>query len=423
MNQLYKHNNSLKSLFSSLSSGSVVADLRNQVNLDCIDRVLREALSIEDMRQAGSFFTGDELATEAVNGFTSAITPDSAVLDPTCGAGNLLIACSRKLPIENSLTATLKKWGNVLYGYDLYDSFVEATKLRIILEAIHRGATPDCSLEDAASLLDNIRVTDATEITSEELLDITHLIMNPPFSMWEMKDSKNWNAGIVNAAAVIFEHYLDRLPPRCQVSAILPEVLRSGTRYEKLRRYTSDRLTGTVQLKGQFNSKTDVDVFTLQGVLTGSNKSIDWRTSGRTAESVLNDYFEVSVGPLVAYRSPEEGELHPYIHSKNLPQWEIVEEFTEHRRFTGRVVTPPFVVIRRTSRPSSKYRALGTIISGNTPIAVENHLIIIKPRSNTLTDCERLTETLMSENTNGFLNERIRCRHLTVGAVKEIPYP
>ncbi|MEG8242295.1 hypothetical protein MKS77_08630 [Acinetobacter baumannii] len=40
------------------------------------------------------------MATATVKAFPSAVTFDSIILDPTCGAGNLLIECSRMLGVE-----------------------------------------------------------------------------------------------------------------------------------------------------------------------------------------------------------------------------------------------------------------------------------------------------------------------------------
>ncbi|WP_241152696.1 hypothetical protein, partial [Pseudomonas viridiflava] len=75
--------------------------------------------------------------------------------------GNLLIECSRSLPISNTLSETLESWGNTLFGYDLFEVFIESTKLRLILEAIHRGATKDCSIEKALSCFPGIKQSDA----------------------------------------------------------------------------------------------------------------------------------------------------------------------------------------------------------------------------------------------------------------------
>ena len=54
-------------------------------------------------------------------------------------------------------------------------------------------------------------------------------------------------------------------------------------------------------------------------------------------------------------------------------------------------------------------------------VAVENHLIVVKPKNSSLSDCKKLMNILRSENTNNFLNKRIRLRHLTIQMVKDIP--
>ncbi len=422
MNQLLEHNHSLKMLFSSLTPGSDRAELKSKVCLDQIDKVLRSVLSIEDMRQAGSFFTGDELATEVVRGFSAPVNSQSVVLDPTCGAGNLLIACSRLLGVRELLSETLVQWGGVLRGYDLYASFVESTKLRLILEAINRGCRPDCTVEEAMELLPGIKTLDAMSVSSANVADVTHIIMNPPFSIWESPKRDFWRAGKVNAAAVIFEHYASILPSDCCVNAILPEVLRSGSRYGDWRNFVEAHIAGAATIMGRFNSKTDVDVFTLLGERCLLGHEIDWHINTDSEYPPLSEFFDVSVGRLVAYRDPEEGESYPYIHPRNVPLWETVRQFDERRKFQGTVIQPPFVVVRRTSRPNDRFRAAGAIIVGDEPVAVENHLIIIKPKSNKVEDCKIMLRVLKSPQTNKFLNDRIRCRHLTVVAVKQIPY-
>jgi hypothetical protein len=100
-----------------------------------------------------------------------------------------------------------------------------------------------------------------------------------------------------------------------------------------------------------------------------------------------------------------------------------MKTFEDTRQYRGRVYNTPFVAIRRTSRPGHPYRATATIISGKTPVAVENHLIVCQPKNNTLKMCKALLAHLKTAMTNKFLDERIRCRHLTVGAIQEIPVP
>lgn len=420
MNQLISHNSNLRSFFSSMGEGYDTAELKAIVNLDEMDSVIRGALSIKDMRQIGSFFTGDELASD-LSTFSTPITKYSAILDPACGAGNLLIACSRLLPSHKSLTKTLTQWGRILNGFDLHESFVEATKLRVILEAVNRGAIADCSIDDALQLLPGIEVFDAMSATKEKIKHVTHVVMNPPFSIWDSPNRDFWKKGKVNAAAVIFEHYMKILPKGCECNSILPEVLRSGSRYNHWRYFIEKNIIGKIKIIGRFNTKTDVDVFTIHGHIANKNKNLNWQIESKPG-SKISDYFDVSVGRLVAYRDIEEGVLRPYVHSKNVQPWQTILQPTEKRRFKGTVIKPPFVVIRRTSSPTDRHRAVGAIISGKEAVAVENHLIIIKPKDNTIRSCKKMLEVLQSNETNDFLNIRMRCRHLTVSAVQQIPF-
>ena len=99
-----------------------------------------------------------------------------------------------------------------------------------------------------------------------------------------------------------------------------------------------------------------------------------------------------------------------------------MHEFNQSRRHEGKVYKPPFVVIRRTSRPGHPYRAAATVIAGKEAVAVENHLIVCEPKAKTLKMCKKLMTQLKTQTINKFLDERIRCRHLTVGAVAAIPF-
>ncbi|EMC0409424.1 N-6 DNA methylase [Vibrio fluvialis] len=416
MNSLTSHNVAMRTLLLSNDKDQ----LKNLVDLDNIDLVLRELLTIEEMREAGSFFTGQKLATKAVN-LLPAITSSSVVLDPTCGAGNLLIEASRKLGVEHTLSATLKIWGQVLRGFDIHLHFVEATKLRIVVEALNQGVEQDCDLDEAFELLSNIQVRDALKIRSEDLKDVTHVLMNPPFTIMPSPRENYWKAGKVNAAGIVFDKYLRYLPKGCKVSAILPDVLRSGSRYNEFREFVSDSMQAVVNVWGRFNNKTDVDVFLLSGTIGDNDQVAVWHTAV-DAESTISDYFEVRTGPLVAYRDPEEGPEYPYFYPKICPQWEIIREVTETRCFSGRALSPPFVVIKRTSSPSDKNRASATLINLREPVVIENHMIVVTPKDGRVSTCKKLMKVLQSQQTNDFLNERIRLRHLTVGVIKDIPF-
>lgn len=389
-----------------------------------VERHLRKVIPIQQLRDAGSFFTGDELAGEAVGFLEATISEDSFIIDPACGAGNLLIAASKKLPvIESSLRSTLTLWGQCLAGLDLFKEFVETTKLRLVLEAVSRGAFPDLSdIDVAKGMLPYIQENNAFEDVSV-FKRATHVIVNPPFYKMPAGESCAWADGKVNAAAKFMELIVHHAQRGCLVSAILPDVLRSGTRYEKWRTLTAERLECTIIPSGRFDRKTDVDVFLLNGVVTNSENEPDW-LGVRGAESCVGDFFEISIGPVVPYRDKQDGEAVPYIHPRNLIVWDEVKavDITETWKYSGTLKKPPFVAIRRTSSPSDTYRAAGTLIKGKQWIAVENHLIVARPKSGKVGDCKKLLKMLQDSNANDFLNQRIRCRHLTVTAVKEIPW-
>ncbi|MGR4050478.1 N-6 DNA methylase [Kosakonia cowanii] len=412
-----KYNEALRNIILSAPLGNAI----DSIDLDEIDLILRDSYSIENMRQSGTFFTGLELATKALDSFPDQINAQSVILDPTCGAGNLLVLCSRKLAIHPKLTQTLSIWGKQLKGYDLYESFIEGAKLRIIIDALNRGAKMDCDINTALNLLPNITVKDALNINHDDLKDITHMIMNPPFMLSKSPKNNYWKKGKVNSAGIFLDHYLRLLPSNCSISAILPDVLRSGSRYADFRKYVECNFVGKCNIWGRFNKKTDVDVFILMGKTTyNSTKRISWSLD-------LGDYnqlsskYDVRVGPLVAYRDPQEGKEHPYFHPKNSPAWEIITKQTEKRKFEGALIHPPFVLVKRTSSPTDKYRASATVINLEIPVAIENHMIVIKPKDSTLKSCLELLGILKSSQTNDFLNNRIRTRHLTVGVIKEIP--
>lgn len=417
MNQLILHNNELRHSIDTFKNNKS----SDYIDLDSIDRTLRGFLSIEQMKLVGAFFTGQELAKKTIDSFNIAITSNSVILDPTCGAGNLLIECSRKLKVKKNLSDTLKEWGQILRGYDLYESFIDASKLRIIIEALSRGVNKDCNIEEALKYLPHVKVKDAMTVTASELSDVTHAIMNPPFIDWHSPKKDYWKQGKVNSAGVIFDHFIRFLPNNCNISAILPDVLRSGSRYQDFRNFISSEMNANCQVWGRFNHQTDVDVFILSGLKKPfCQNSIEWFTDlGRYTR--LSEYFNVRVGPLVAYRDPETGPCYPYFHPKNSPIWNTVTNVTEKRRFEGTVVRPPFVLVKRTSSPSDRYRAAATIINLKELVAVENHMLILIPKNGKLADCKKLLKILKSGKTNDFLNHRARMRHLTVGVVKDIP--
>ena len=96
--------------------------------------------------------------------------------------------------------------------------------------------------------------------------------------------------------------------------------------------------------------------------------------------------------------------------------------FTEKRKHNGLAYKPPFVVIRRTSRPGDVYRATATVINGKSPKSLSRTISSSASRKDgKLTTSKRLMLQLKTDAVNEHLNARIRCRHLTVKAIKEVP--
>ncbi len=175
-----------------------------------------------------------------------------------------------------------------------------------------------------------------------------------------------------------------------------------------------------------FDESADVDVFLLRVVRRKEGKSAGkrfrWAKTVDQKVTTVGDFFDVHVGRVVPHRDPKTGKEHPYIHPRCIPTWKIVRTFSEKRRHEGMVYRTPFVAIRRTSRPGHPYRATATVIAGKKSVAVENHLIVCEPKDKTLKSCRILMRKLKKKAVNKFLDNRIRCRHLTVGAVAAIPF-
>jgi hypothetical protein len=390
-------------------------------------KVLRSLVPVLELRQSGVFFTNRNLADRLASLIVPEIKRGIVLYDPACGAGDLLLACARHLPVSGDLETTLNQWNYRLRGADLYQPFTRATKIRLLLLAIERSSqlhAPSLRLEQ---LFPDIQVRD-TLSSEEAILDNVCIVINPPYTMVETPKTCTWTSGLVSQAALYLEKYVKYATPGTKIAAILPDVLRTGTRYRKWReRIEQYAKIEEVELTGCFDPLTDVDTF-ICSLCVGKNvaeRGGDWWTSRKEIDNTtkrVGDCFEVRVGPVVPHRHKLEGPLYPYIYAHQLPSWQSVEEISESRNFSGTTFNPPFVVVRRTSRPGDKYRAIGTIITGEGPVAVENHLIVFKPRSNSLEDCFQLMEVLRRPQTNDWLNERIRCRHLTVTAMQNLPW-
>ena len=383
---------------------------------------LRALVSVERLRTDGVFFSGSPLAKRALRVLAGELTESSRIYDAACGAGDLLLACANHLPTRRTLHDTLKLWGQCLIGRDIHAEFISAAKYRLTLLAINRGVRP--TFIEPTRYFQKLRVGRG-ELDKRCLHKATHLVLNPPFGHTVAPVECSWKRGRVSMAAVFLESCLENVLPGTRVIAILPDVLRSGTGYAAWR----DVIAGLCDIRrvviyGRFARWADVDVFILDARRTAEDRCTrrrSWPSLASSPQS-LKQSFDISVGSVVDYRDEAKGPWMRFLCTRNSPRWTTINEINTRRRTTQKGVTPPFVVVRRTSSPSDRERASATIVTGTHPVAVENHLIVLRPKDRSFRSCKELLKVLRDYRTSAWLNKRIRCRHLTVAAVGEIPW-
>ncbi|MBN1795909.1 MAG: N-6 DNA methylase [Sedimentisphaerales bacterium] len=403
---------------------------QNQVRITSIlngevSTKLRIFVPLKNRREIGAFFTGHHLAQRISRQATSKITSSTIIADIACGAGDLLLACAQKLPIAENVIDTLNLWGQHLMGFDIHPEFIYTTKIRLVLLAISRHKefkSPVSKNPDSFFPM----ITQKDFLTCpEEVSKATHIVINPPYNESITLPNCIWASGSVSAASLFMDACILNASPGTHVSAILPDVLRSGSSYEKWRNHIESLCSKiSINRYGQFDEWADIDVFTLNLQTGNTNKKRKpiWRRLIRQPHNgIVSDYFSVHVGSLVPHRHPKKGPSVAYIHSKILPEWGRVNRINERRKFNGTLFQPPLVLVRRTSRPGNN-RAIGTIITGKRKIAVENHLLVLLPNNKTIAQCTKLLRVLKSTQTNKWLDNRIRCRHLTVQSIKDLPW-
>ena len=90
--------------------------------------------------------------------------------------------------------------------------------------------------------------------------------MNPPFTYQPAPEHLLWSSGRTSTAAMFLAKAVDQSQRGTKITAILPDVIRTGSRYERLRSLVGERLKiASIETYGQFDQWTDVDVFVLKG--------------------------------------------------------------------------------------------------------------------------------------------------------------
>lgn len=391
---------------------------------------LRKSVLTSTLQEKGAFFTPAELKEVALGPVIRDGLPEWTAWDPACGAGDLLLGVAEHLPICPSLEATILSWSACLFGSDVESVFLRAARARLVLAAYDRGsrATLRTATRSLSESFPGLRIQDALDPGAKQPLAY-FVVLNPPFIDVPSPGGCTWTTGNTSAAAVILERCLVASRPGTRIVAILPDVLRSGSRYRAWRRMVESYAElRRIQIYGIFDPTADVDVFILDVAVTaargfeaGPTEDPRWRGVD-TDGGNLGDLCIVAVGTVVPHRDEEVGPDRPYLHSSDAPQWGTVSEGLPRRRFAGTVFKPPFVVVRRTSSPSDGQRPVGTLVIGTEPIAVENHLLVIRPKHGGVRNCREILRVLRDPATREWLDRRIRTRHLTVAALRELPW-
>lgn len=384
---------------------------------------LRRLVGIETRRDYGAFFTDSLLATKVINYFKPSFNCDSYIYDPACGAGNLLIASSDYM----QRTGVDFNPSVQLLGTDIHQEFVEASKLRLKTNIVLKQTNTLHIDNESGKNLDNSIVIGDGLLKSSFYEKATHIIVNPPFNQVITSEKLSWSKGKVSAAALFIYKIIQNGNAGVSIIAILPDVLRSGTRYEKWRALVQQEcIIGRTKLLGQFDKHADVDVYAIELTKRRETKTKKAHTNSQVPAAasnskILKDEFDICVGPVVDNRDAQKGPSNPYVISRGLKGWTTQNDVALTRRHEGKTFEGPFVVIKRTSRTTDVNRAVATIISIPSPAYVDNHLIVLKPKSGSLMDCRKALTLLKDNRTNKWLNQQIRCRHLTVKIVSKIP--
>lgn len=415
---------SIRELISTGRSGDWAA--QNALLDGAASKELKSTVPLARRRRMGAFFTGSGLAAGA---FENLAAEPEAVFDPACGAGDLLLRAALRLPIQATSEATLKEWGKRLSGFDLVPEFVQACRLRLALLACQRtGSAVDPMLVER--LLPGIQRGDGLKALRNGRLRGA-LFLNPPFGQIPAPTGQGWWINRISRAAIFLEAGVNALQPGAHIVAILPDVIRSGSGYSNLRAWLANHLDNvTVTVVGPFDSSTDVDVF----ILTGRKRAasavapptpINWYQLDYIASlsgQSVGDLFDVHVGKVVEYRDDGSQQDRPFVTAGSLRPWSVMRRIRDHWGAGDQVTVPPFVAIRRTSSPGDRQRALAAVVAGSRPVAVENHLITARPFSGQLGDALALMNRLRSDQINATLQRRIRCRHLTIASIRELPW-
>lgn len=383
---------------------------------------LRDLVPLSVRRTSGAFFTSSDLRERIARDVRQA-QQSPTVLDPTCGAGDLLVAATASLPAGATVAETLSLWADRLHGWDIHEEFLHAARARLAIAAALRSARLGKTRAKLRGFLPNLVRRNALEALKEPV-HFTHMLVNPPFTAHRAPKRCSWAQGRISAAASFLARAVDAAPKSARISAILPDVLRTGPRYSAWRKHVETKATLTsMDVVGRFDDWTDIDVFCVSLTLEPNGASRNGEWVAPSAASALAGIAEISIGAVVPFRDAQRGKRLPYLTTDSMPRWGAIRaEDLPTRKFDGTISNPPFVAVRRMSRPEDVPRAIATLVLGSSPVAVENHVIVVKPNVATSQRCDEIMQVLKGEEATRRLLEANRCRHLTAAALRSIPW-
>ncbi|ADE13008.1 conserved hypothetical protein [Sideroxydans lithotrophicus ES-1] len=414
-----------------LENGSIDSAITEKLLNGAAAEALVSYVSNELRAADGIYFTGHELSKYVASCIADRLQNGASIADPTCGAGDLLLACAATFGLGSDLLHTIRAWEKRIVACDLHDSFVEATKARLMLLAAKSHSSGKGSKNVSMSSeapFDQVQMGDYFN-NIERISQVDCVVMNPPFVSVSSPSDCKWAKGNVQLAGVILDCVITNAKDGQEIVAVLPDVLRSGTRYARWRKYISSQAEiKNISLYGRFDKNTDVDVFVIHLIKNNAaNISLcgDWSNFAGHCLSdpetiLMESVFRVSVGAYVPFRAKVAGKKVPYLCvSHAIPDGET--EIDEKCIFDGTLHQTPFVVIRRTSNPSDPRRVIPSLITSPLQVAVENHLIVLSPIDGKLSTCKKLMKSLLRPEVDEWMNNAIRCRHLTTSVVKKLP--
>ena len=404
-------NLALKSL--SDNPAEVIGPFLNGHAAHSIDRML----SRERRRKDGIFFSGACWSKRLIE-----CVGDTEIVrwcDPAAGTGDLLLEAATRLPLKEHLSETLRFWSRHIIAGEKNALFLDIAWQRIRALAVLRHFERDGRISKPgtetipASFVVGDSLSSPLKIRAADCV-----VMNPPYTHRLAPPWCQTSTGRVSTAALFLERYITNSPVGTRIVALLPDVIRSGTRYRALRRLVHQHTD--VELfapQGAFSADADVDVSMLTCTV-GTESKVTNSASGSCLS--VGDFFHVRVGNVVPHRTPTDGPANRYLTARGLPDGGILSAPTSSATFNAPVYRAPFVVVRRTSSPSDRVRTRATFVPEGDYL-IENHLIVCLPKPNVEADCNQLLSIFANPRTNDWMNERIRCRHLTTEAIKELP--